>query len=165
MADDASYMAFLRKANDTTGLSSSSSQKTASLDEPQKSNHPFLPLLNNKLANLSSKTFITETDSDFYAIFIASSALPSWSETTDVFPNAADLEGQVDGGRKGKKLSVSEWDPNREYTAVVMAVKDITKRDSVQVYSIQGRGGRFEIFVLAKMDDGLVGVRAKGVAT
>jgi hypothetical protein len=158
-------MAFLQKANHITGLSSTSSQKTASLDEPQKSNHPFLPLLNNKLANLSSKTFTTETDSDFHGIFISSSALPSWSETADVFPNAVDLEGHVDGGRKGKKLSVKEWDPNAAYTAVVMAVKDITKRNSVQVYSVQGIGGRFEIFVLAKMDDGLVGVRAKGVAT
>jgi hypothetical protein len=166
MADDASYMAFLQKANDnTTAVSSTSSQRTASLDEPEASKHPFLPLLNNKLANISSRTFITETDSDFHAVFISSSSLASWSDDTDAFPSAVDLEGQVDGGRKGKKLSIMEWDPRGEYTAVVKAVKDITKRNAVQVYSVQGKGGRFEVFVLAKMDDGLVGVKAKGVAT
>ena len=127
MADDASYMAFLHKANDTTGLSSSSSQKTASLDEPQKSNHPFLPLLNNKLANLSSKTFITETDSDFYAIFIASSALPSWSETMDVFPNAADLEGQVDGVLFSETLA----DVTKRYPDCVSAERIIFMRGKV----------------------------------
>lgn len=166
MADDASYMAFLQKANSTPkAASSTSSQKTASIDSPETSKHPFLPLLNNKLANLSSKTFVTETDSDFHAVFISSSSLPSWSDSTEAFPDAEDLESQVDGGREAEKLSIIEWDTRGEYTTIVKAVKDITKRSKVQVYSVQGKGGRFEVFILAKMDDGLVGVKAKGVAT
>ena len=166
MADDASYAAFLQRANNPPSIPSSSTQTTASsLDEPITTKHPFLPLLNNRLANLSTKTFVTETDSDFYATFIPSSSLPSWSESTDKFPVAEDLEGQVNGGRNAEKMSVEEWDSRGEYAAIIKAVKDITKRKEVQVYTVQGRGGRFEVFILAKMEDGLVGVKAKGVAT
>ena len=166
MADDASYAAFLQRANNPPFTSSSSTQTTASsLDEPTTSKHPFLPLLNNRLANLSAKTFVTETDSDFYATFISSSSLPSWSESTDEFPTAEDLEGQVSGGRNGEKMSVEEWDSRGEYTPIIKAVKDITKQKEIQVYTVQGRGGRFEVFILAKMEDGLLGVKAKGVAT
>jgi len=166
MADDASYLAFLQKSNTATAVPSiPSSQKTASIDEPENSKHPFLPLLNNELANISSRTFITETDSDFHAVFILSSRLPSWSDGAETFPNAEDLESLVEGGRNGEKLSVREWDPRGEYTTVVKAVKDTTKRNVVQVYSVQGKGGRFEVFIVVKMDDGLVGVKAQGVAT
>jgi len=62
-------------------------------------------------------------------------------------------------------LSVDKWDLRGEYTAIVKAVKEVTNRNEVRVYTIQGHGGRFEVFILAKMDDGLVGVKAKGVAT
>ena len=167
MADDASYEAFLQRANNPPqSIPSSATQTTASsINESTTSKHPFIPLLNNKLSNLSTKTFETETDSDFLATFISSSTLPSWLESTTIFPVAADLEDQVDGGRNGKIYTVEEWDKRGQYSDVVKAVKDITKRNDVRVYTVQGRGGRFEVFILAKMDDGLVGVKAKGVAT
>lgn len=60
---------------------------------------------------------------------------------------------------------MTEWDSRGEYSAVIKAVKDVTKRKEVQVYTVQGRGGRFVVFILVKMEDGLVGVKAKGVAT
>ena len=166
MADDASYTAFLQRANHPPSPPLSSTETTnSSVKGSSPSKHPFLPLLNNKLANLSAKTFVTETDEDFHATFISSSHLPSWSDSPSKFPDAEDLETQVAGGRKGKKLSVKEWDSRGEYTAVVAAVKEVTKSKEVQVYTVQGRGGRFEVFILAKMEDGLVGVKAKGVAT
>jgi hypothetical protein len=166
MADDTSYLAFLQKANQPPQPPSLSTETTTSTSDPEMPKHPFLALLNNKLANLSEgKTLITETDSDFHAVFISSSVLPSWSDTSSAFPKPEDLENQVDGGRKGKIMNVSEWDKRGEFTAVVKVIKDITKRNEVKVYTVNGRGGRFEVFILAKMDDGLVGVRAKGVAT
>jgi hypothetical protein len=165
MADDASYLAFLQRANNPPSGPSSSTETTTSTDDPTKSNHPFLALINNKLANLSAKTFTTETDSDFHAIFVSSSLLPSWSSNTDSFPAAMDLESQVEGGRNGKVLTVGEWDIRGEYTAVVESIMEVTLRNDVKVYTVQGRGGRFEVFVVAKMDDGLVGVKASGVET
>ena len=60
---------------------------------------------------------------------------------------------------------MKEWDSRGEYKAVVEAVKEVTKSKEVQVYTVQGRGGRFEVFILTKMEDGLVGFKAKGVAT
>src|SRR5271156_4953047 len=81
MADDASYAAFLKRANRPT-KSTVSSSETTSVDEPTLSKrHPYLPLLNNKLASLSDKTLVTESDSDFIATFISSSSLPSWTDT------------------------------------------------------------------------------------
>ena len=62
-------------------------------------------------------------------------------------------------------LTVEEWDVKEDYTAVVKAVRDVTKQQEVKVYTVEGRGGRYEVFILAKMDDGLIGVKAKGVAT
>ena len=165
MADDVSYLAFLQKANKPASVSTSSTERTSSINGPIKAQHPLLPLINNKLANLSAKTFTTETDSDFDAVFISSSFLPSWSSNQDVFPLATDLESQVDGGRNGRMLTVTEWDKSCDYTAVVKVVMDVTLRKQIQVYEIQGRGGRFEVFIVAKMDDGLVGVKADGVET
>ena len=162
MADDASYMAFLQRANKPLSAPSSSTSTTASSNS---SKHPFLPLLNNRLADLSSKTFVTETDTDFYATFISSSTLPSWSDSPSELPAPQDLESQVEGGRDGEMLSEKEWDSRGEYAAVIKSVKEITKRNEVAIYIVQGRGGRFVVFILAKMEDGLVGVKAKGVAT
>ena len=62
-------------------------------------------------------------------------------------------------------MSIKEWDLRETYTAVIKVVRDVTKQKDLQVYTVEGRGGRFEVFVLAKMEDGLVGVKAKGVAT
>jgi len=165
MADDASYLAFLQKANTPLSAPSDVTATTGSLDEPVSSKHPFLPLINNKIGSLSSKTFVTETDSDFHATFISSSTLPSWSESTTAFPSARDLEDQVDQGREGKRTSVDEWDSEGDYAAIVQTIKDVTNRKEVIVYQVKGRGGRFEVFILTKVDDGLVGVKAKGVAT
>lgn len=75
------------------------------------------------------------------------------------------MEDQVDQGREGKRTSVDEWDSEGDYAAIVQTIKDVTNRKEVIVYQVKGRGGRFEVFILTKVDDGLVGVKAKGVAT
>ena len=166
MADDASYEAFLRRANQPTSGTSSVTETTASYaDEPPIRKHPSLTLLNEKLASLSTKTFVTETDTDFAATFIPLSDLPSWSKSLNEFPSPQDLESEVDYGREGEILTVDEWDKRGSYETIVKAVKDIAKSDEVRVYTVKGRGGRFEVFILAKVHDGLLGVKAKGVAT
>jgi len=166
MSDDASYLSFLQKANNPPPAASSTSETTASsVNEPITAKHPFVTALNDRLSNLSLKTLISETDEDFRATFIPSSVLPSWSSSSSRFPAADDLESQVDGGRNAEMLTVEEWDVKEDYTAVVKAVRDVTKQQEVKVYTVEGRGGRYEVFILAKMDDGLIGVKAKGVAT
>ena len=164
MADDASYASFLQRANNPPRGPSSSTPTTVTTpsDTPK---HPYLHLVNDRISSLSEKTFVTETDSAFHATFISSSLLPSWTDTPDKFPAAADLEDQVEGGHKARKLTEKEWDPQAEYRSVMLAVKLATNRDVVQVYKVKGKGGRFEVFILAKVDDGLVGVKALGVAT
>jgi hypothetical protein len=89
----------------------------------------------------------------------------SWYQTKDQFPEARDIEEEVQGGRDAKKLAVEEWDSEGEYDAIVQIVKDVAERNEVQVYMVRGREGRFEVFILAKLNDGLIGVKAMGVAT
>jgi hypothetical protein len=166
MADDASYLTFLQKANRPPAAPSSASETTASsLNEPTASKHPLVMSLNKKLANLSSKTLISETDEDFRATYIPSSVLPSWSSSSSAFPAAGDLESQVDGGRNAEMTTVEEWDSKGRYSSLVDTIKEITKQNELKVYTVDGRGGRYEVFILAKIDDGLIGVKAKGVAT
>jgi len=163
MADDASYTSFLQRANDPPPVPSTTATTVSTPESTPK--HPFIHLINDRVSSLSEKTYVTETDGDFYGTFVSSSVLPSWTDTPDRFPAAADLEGQVEEGHKARKMTEKEWDPRGEYSAVVEAVKIATNRNVVQVYTIKGKGGRFVVFILAKMDDGLVGVRALGVAT
>jgi hypothetical protein len=165
MADDASYASFLRRANNPLPSGPSTSTPTTVSTPTSTPKHPFIHLINDRVSSLSEKTFVTETDSDFYATSISSSALPSWTDSTDKFPDAADLEGQVEAGHSAREMTVEEWDARGEYSGVVEAVKAATSRDVVAVYKVGGKGGRFVVFILAKMDDGLVGVRALGVAT
>jgi hypothetical protein len=164
MADDASYASFLQRANNPPRGPSSSTPTTVSTPSATPK-HPYIHLINDRVSSLSEKTFVTETDSDFHATFISSSLLPSWTDTPDKFPSAADLEGQVEGGHKARTMTEKEWDPQGEYRSVVLVVKLATNQEVLQVYKVKGRGGRFEVFILAKVDDGLVGVKALGVAT
>ena len=163
MADDTLYASFLQRANNPPPVSSATATTVSTPASTPK--HPFIHLINDRVSSLSEKTYATETDDDFYGTFISSSVLPSWTDTPDKFPAATDLEGQVDQGHKARKMTEKEWDPRGEYSAVVDAVKAATKRNVVQVYIVKGKGGRFVVFILAKVDDGLVGVRALGVAT
>jgi hypothetical protein len=164
MADDASYQAFLTKANKASSDPSTSSTASSSqTDDVPK--HKLIPSLNEKLANLSTNTFVTETDSDFIATFIPASALRSWSPSSNEFPAVEDLQLEVSGGREGETYTVEEWDKRGQYTNVIRAIQEVAKSQESKVYSIQGHGGRFQVFILAKVDDGLLGVKAKGVAT
>ena len=165
MSDEVSYFAFLQKATKPVSASESSTEATDLIDGPAKAQHTLLPLINNKLSRLTQKTLTTETDSDFHAVFISSSVLPSWSTNADVFPTAADLETQVNGGRNGRMSTIAEWDTRGKYSSIIKVVIDVSFRREVKIYTIQGHGGRFEVFIVARMDDGLVGVKANGVET
>lgn len=53
---------------------------------------------------------------------------------------------------------------NGDSNAIIQIVKDIAKQDEVQVYTVRGFEGRFEVFVFAKMNDDLIRVKGMGVA-
>ena len=166
MTDDASYAAFLESAN-KPAKSAISDLETASVEPTLSKQHPCISVLNERLSELSLEdiVFVSETDSDFTATFIPSSSLPSWTANSDGFPFAKDLEGQVDGGWDGHSWSVEDWDYQNHYSAVIKAVKEATQMQTLRVYTIESHVSRFEVFILAKMDDGLVGVKAMGVET
>ena len=76
-----------------------------------------------------------------------------------------DLERQVNGGRDAERLEVHEWHGKEDYVAVIEVVKEVIKTGDLRVYVIYGKRGHYVVFILTKMDDGLIGVRAEGVAT
>ena len=82
-----------------------------------------------------------------------------------MFPDASYVEAQVEGGWSADKIAVEEWNNDRNYDSVVQVVKDVAKQDDVQAYQVREQEGKFEVFVLAKIHDGLNGVRAMGIAT
>lgn len=113
-------------------------------------------LIDKKLANLSA--------SEFTSIWLHSAVLLSWCKTKDSFPEAEDMEQHVEGGWKAKKVAVEEWETSGDYTAIIQVVKDIANQDKVQVYTVCGREEKFEVFVLARLYNGLIGVKAKCLA-
>ena len=129
------------------------------------SQHHLTDDIEDKLGKLPSKTFVTEMNDDFTATFICSAILLSWCKTKDMFPDASYVEAQVEGGWSADKIAVEEWNNDRNYDSVVQVVKDVAKQDDVQAYKVREQEGKFEVFVLAKIHDGLNGVRAMGIAT
>ena len=163
-ADIDSYDDFFQTAHTLYLTATSSASTVTPSQELFVSHHHLMEDIEDKLAKLPSKAFATETNNDFTATFLHSAVLLSWYKMKGMFPDARDVEEQVKGGWNAKKIAVEEWDTNVDYNAIIQIVKDIAKRDEVQVYTVRGFEGRFEVFVLAKMNDGLIGVKAMGVA-
>ena len=89
--------------------------------------------------------------------------MPSWS--SDGFPDPKDLETQVEFGRNAEIMKVEDWDRRGQYGAVVDTIKKVVNKNDGMVYIVDEQGGRYEVFILVRLEDGLFGVKSKGVAT
>ena len=166
MADDASYSAFLDKANQPT--SSSSSDKPSTSNNRSKfdptsttSSTQSAPPTISKLLSQSSgpPTYTSETDAAFEPFFASysGSSLPSAKQ----FREAIDeTDGQVE------ELKVKDFDPRGDYTEVVRAVEGAGE-GGVKVFRLEVSSTRVVYFVvtLARKEEGgkLVGVKVESV--
>jgi len=69
---------------------------------------------------------------------------------------------QVEGDWDATQMAAEEWDNYEEYIDIVQVVKHAAKQDAVRVYIVQMCEGKFVVFILARVDNGLIGVKAVG---
>jgi len=167
MADDASYMSFLNKANadpksgqgSTMAESESTSQARSDLDPTSSSSSEGLPA---SLKRLPDITYTSDTDSPFEP------ALFSYSETE--LPGAQDFEKVLSHTRHGKgddeveEINVDDFDPRGDYKEIIRRVEQAGKgTKGVKVFRVQVSSTKVEYYILTIGDRSLIGVVTKAV--
>ncbi|EHY53420.1 hypothetical protein HRR83_003626 [Exophiala dermatitidis] len=168
MADDASYTAFLEKANaDVSGpshsheQSPSTSQARTKLD-PTTSTTSQLEALPASLKSLPSDlTYTSDTDEPFQPIALnyAGTELPNAEE----FRKCLGAKGQTAGAVE--ELSAEEFDPRGQYKDIIERVSQAAKEQNlkVKVYRVEISRTRAEYYILTLGEKMLVGVYVKAV--
>jgi hypothetical protein len=165
MADDASYDAFLNKANEPlsaqTQSSNSTSQSHSKYDPTSSTSSVPKPIAS--LLSSAQPTYTSDTDSPFEPVF--------FSYSGDTLPSALEfkrcLSKSHSSNREVEQLSVEDFDPREEYKDVIGAVGQAGSegKADVKVYRVEVSKTRVEYYILAVAEGGrkLVGVVAKAV--
>lgn len=157
MSDDASYAAFLNKANadpkagQTSAESTSTSQSRSKYDPTTSSE--ALPA---SLKSLPDITYTSDTDSPFKPVLFSysGSSLPSAGKFAQCLAHTS--KGAVE------ELSVDEFDPRGEYKEVIERVEQ-TGSGGVKVYRVEVSKTRADYYVLTLGQGILVGVTTEAV--
>lgn len=165
MADDASYAAFLDKANADPKAgcsreeSDSTSQARTKFDPTSTTSQ--LEALPASLKSLPDITYTSDTDSPFepVALSYAGIELPS----ADEFAKSLGAKGKTVGAVE--ELTIAEFDPRGEYEEVIEKVAQAasTKSVGVKVFRVEISRTRAEYYILTVGDRMLVGVVVKAV--
>lgn len=155
MADDASYGAFLQKANQ--GVSSGGSNQPQSTSQARSKFDPTQSGASNgtvpkAIADIQA-TYVSDTDSDFEPVFFAYSG--------SGLPSPKDFEKCLNGKGSAEELKENEFDPRGQYKQVIEAVKSAGK--GVKIFRVEIGGTRVEYYVLTLGDGKLLGVVARAV--
>ncbi|EXJ83192.1 hypothetical protein A1O1_06811 [Capronia coronata CBS 617.96] len=169
MADDASYAAFLEKANadpkagysNSTSHEESESTSQARTKYDPTSSKSQLEALPASLKSLPDVTYTSDTDAPFEPIALnyAGSALPSVPE----FEKCLGAKGKTVRGVE--ELTPDEFDPRGEYKEIIQRVAQAAKiKDvGVKVFRVEITRTRVEYYVLTVGESMLVGVVVKAV--
>ena len=164
MADDASYISFLNKANQDPKAGASTSQSRSRLEPTNTSSitsgSDLKPeCLPASLQKLPEILYTSDTDAPFEAVVFnyASSSLPSVSDFEN-FLGAKAKAGVVE-------LSVEEFDPRGQYKEIIHTVEQAGNGDGggVKVFRVEISTTHVEYYVLTVGERMLVGVVAKAV--
>lgn len=76
--------------------------------------------------------------------------------------------GKLLGSKDVEILSLQDFDPRKQYTAIVdkvLEAAETSSKDDIKVFRVPHQGSRVEYFLLCPHKDGkrVVGVRAKAV--
>jgi hypothetical protein len=166
MADDASYMSFLSKANANEPLSAvqettSTSQARSKFDPTTTGSASGAPASISALLSSAQPHYVSETDSPFEPFFA-----PYSGESLPTAEEFAKSLGTTTGGEKGKveAMETGQWDPRGQYKEVVEAVEKAGE-GKVGVYRLEVTGTRAVYFVVTVAEKGtkLVGLKAESV--
>jgi hypothetical protein len=161
MSDDASYSAFLSKANEPPSTTTTSTSQQKSRFDPTSTPTSGTP---GPIATLlsSSPSYVSETDSPFHPFFASYSgnSLPSAGDFAKCAGNGVDAANV-------ERLSVEEFDPRGEYKEVVEAVRAAGRegKGDVGVYRLEVSSTRIVYFVVTLEGKGgkIVGVKVESV--
>ncbi|KFZ04290.1 hypothetical protein V501_09202 [Pseudogymnoascus sp. VKM F-4519 (FW-2642)] len=159
MADDASYLSFLEKANAPLGgsneaqASGSGKKGFKTVDEGAK-----VPEVIRKA--IEGVMYVSEADEGFEGV-----SLGTGGRGMVDGESFADLIGSPDG-REIEILDISQWDERGEYKSIVDAIRDATSGGDVRVYRVPRGATRVEYWVVG-VEEGeegrLVGAKALSV--
>lgn len=163
MADDASYMDFLNKANAREPLSAtqqttSTSQAQSKFDPTSTASASAAPKPVGDLLASKQPHYTSETDAPFEPFFASysGSALPSGAE----FLKSLGIKegGSVD------EMTTQDFDPRGQYKEVIDAVK-AAGDGTVKVYRLEVSSTRSVYFIVTLAQDNtkLVGLKAESV--
>ncbi|OBT94812.1 hypothetical protein VE01_06304 [Pseudogymnoascus verrucosus] len=159
MADDASYLSFLEKANAPLGgsneaqASGSGKKGFKTVDEGAK-----VPEVIRKA--IEGVVYVSDADEGFEGV-----SLGTGGRGMVDGESFADLIGSPDG-REIEILDISQWDERGEYKSIVDAIRDATSGGDVRVYRVPRGATRVEYWVVG-VEEGeegrLVGAKALSV--
>jgi len=157
MSDDASYTAFLNKANEDpkSGVSESTSVTKSKFD-PTTTDNASLPSSLRSIPD--TLTYTSDTDSPFEPVLLNCSldGLPSKAE----FKKA--LGAKAEQGDVGE-LSVKDFDPMGQYADIIDRVKSAGDGKGVKIFRIEVGATRVEYYIVTLGVGKLVGVYTKAV--
>ncbi|OBT85534.1 hypothetical protein VE02_05393 [Pseudogymnoascus sp. 03VT05] len=157
MADDASYLSFLEKANAPLGggeaQASGGKKGFKTVDEGAK-----VPGVIREA--IEGVVYVSEADEGFVGV-----SLGTGGRGMVDGESFADLIGSPDG-REIEILDISQWDERGEYKSIVDAIRDATSGGDVRVYRVPRGATRVEYWVVG-VEEGeegrLVGAKALSV--
>jgi hypothetical protein len=156
MSDDASYTAFLNKANEDpkAGASESTSQTKSKFD-PTSTNESLPSSLQSVPKTL---TYTSDTDSPFEAVVLnyAGEELPSQAEFKKAL-GARGEQGDIE------ELSVQEFDPRGQYDEIINRVKEAGSGKGIRVFRVELDTTRVEYYIVTVGERKLLGLYTKAV--
>lgn len=175
MADDASYEAFLDKANSqsTTAKTASTSSNDAGFKALKASDAAVPACLND----VSETIYVSDADFAFEGVaFTFSGSLDkgTWatfsvSISRQLAKHYAESVQKLLGQTGIEVQSIDDFDPRRQYTNVVDKILEAagtsSSRSEIKVFRVPQQGSRAEYFLLCCHKDGdkVVGARVKAV--
>ncbi|KAK5045619.1 hypothetical protein LTR84_008988 [Exophiala bonariae] len=161
MSDDASYTAFLNKANEdpkagSHSQPSESTSQTKSKFDPTNTDNDALPA---SLRSIPDKiTYTSDTDSPFEPIVLnySSDKSPSPSEFKKALGSKAE-QAEVE------ELSVQDFDPREQYADIIERVKKAGDKNAVRIFRVELGRTRVEYYIVTVGERKLVGVLTKAV--
>lgn len=160
MSDDASYTAFLNKANEDPkagATSSESTSQTKSKFDPTSTDNDALPA---SLKSIPDEiTYTSDTDSPFEPIVLnySSDELPSKSDFKKALGAKAE-QGDIE------ELSLQEFDPRNQYAEIIERVKKAgSGKKEVKIFRVELGRTRVEYYIVTVGERKLVGVVTKAV--
>ncbi|CEI69836.1 hypothetical protein FVEN_g7298 [Fusarium venenatum] len=155
MSNDDDYMAFLNKANQDTGASASTQDKTTFKAKDHGAEVP------KAIVDVCKKAVYTsDADEPFEEVSLkwqGKNGLPTETEFAKLINHSSPDSAEI------QILDPLSWDSHGKYTDVIEAVREASQGNDVRVYQVTRDSTRIEYWVISHADGKLIGAKALSV--